>query len=204
MAQVYAFQISLPLIDTLPRNRQSNTLHFEHAIGGLQDAALQTMCQDLVGLYQTKYGNTSRELVCKAYDTDAVPNYPRAAVTVNPGVVWTQSSPPELALVLSYAANNRGNKSERGRMYLNPAIVAGATPPLLRPGTAVMTWALGWYTTANASLPDIGGVDWKFGVWSPTYKKFTQSQQAWVNDDWDIQRHRGLRETTRQTATREG
>ncbi len=204
MPQTYAFQISWPMIDTLPRNRQSNTLHFQHTIGSVADTNLQTMCADLIALYQTKYGPTNRELVCKAYDVDAVPNYPRAAVTVNPGVVWTQTSPTELALVLSYAANNRGNKSERGRMYLNPAMVTGATPPLLRPGSTVMTWALGWYTTANASLPDIGGVDWQFGVWSPTYQKFTQSQQAWVNDDWDVQRRRGLRETTRQTATREG
>lgn len=204
MPQTYAFQISWPVTDTLPRNRESNTLHFQHVIGSVADTVLNTMCADLVALYQTKYGNTARELVCKAYDTDAVPNYPRAAVTVNPGVVWNQTSPREIALVLSFAASNRGNKSERGRIYLNPAMVTGATPPLLRPAQPILDWALGWYSTSNASFPDIGGVDWQFGVWSPTYKKFTQSQQAWVNDDWDVQRRRGLRETTRVTSTREG
>jgi len=63
---------------------------------------------------------------------------------------------------------------------------------------------LSWYTLPNESFPDIGGVDWKFGVWSKTYKHFTQTTQAWVNDEWDIQRRRGLRETTRVQAIREG
>ena len=67
-----------------------------------------------------------------------------------------------------------------------------------------MAWAIDWMDTPNASFPDLGGVDWKFGVWSPTYKTFTQMQQAWCNDDWDIQRRRGLRENTRQSVTREG
>jgi len=204
MATAYAFQISMPVSDTLPRNRISNTVHFEHITGSQSDGQLESMCQDLVEMYQARYGNTTKEIVCKAYDTDAKPNYPRAEVIVNVGQFWTQTTPREIALVLSFCAEHRGNKSERGRVYLNPAMSATATGAPLRPTAGQLTWALDFYTVPNASFPDIGGVDWKFGVWSPTYKKFTQSQQAWVNDDWDIQRRRGLRETTRATASREG
>jgi hypothetical protein len=90
-------------------------------------------------------------------------------------------------------------------MYLAPGIASvGLMDVALRPSQAQLDWALAFYTESNNSLPDLGGVDWKFGVWSKMAGKFTQTQQAWVNDDWDIQRRRGLRETTRVTATREG
>ena len=204
MATTYAFQVSMPVTDTLPRNRISNTIHLEHVTGGLNDGALESMCSDIVAMYQAKYGNAANEVLCKAYDTDAKPNYPRAEVVVNVGVPWTVNVPREVALVLSFAADHRGNKSERGRIYLMPSLVAGMNTLGLRPSQQQLDWALGWYSTANESLPDLGGVDWKFGVWSSTYKRFTQSQQAWVNDDWDTQRRRGLRETTRVQAVREG
>ena len=204
MATVYAFQISMPVTDTLPRNRISNTVHLQHVTGGLDDAALEDICADIVAMYQTNYANPNAEIRCKCYDTDAKPNYPRAEVVVNNAVVWTQDTPREIALVLSFAGEHRGNKSERGRIYLNPAMTPSLTPPKLRPDAVAMDWALQWYATPNSSFPDIGGIDWKFGVLSKRYGTFTQAQQAWVNDDWDVQRRRGLREVTRRTSTREG
>jgi hypothetical protein len=204
MATTYAFQISMPLSSTLPRDRISNTVHLEHVVGGLLDTDLEGMCQDIVAMYQFHYGNAAKEIQCKAYDVDAVPNYPRADVVVNPGVIWTTTMPHEICLCLSYCADHRGNKQERGRIYLQPALVGALSVTSERPSQGVMDWALAFYTTSNNSFPDLGGVDWKFGVWSRTYKDFTQSKQAWVNDEWDVQRRRGLRETTRVTATREG
>jgi len=202
--QTYAFQISMPINDTLPRNRISNTIHLQHVVGSLFDTDLQAMTDDIVGMYQARYHNTTGEIVCKAYDTDAKPNYPRAATEVNVGTAWGCSAPREVCLVLSFAGDHRGNKSERGRVYLQNTLDASVWALGLRPATTQLQWALDFYTKPNQSFPDLGGVDWKFGVWSPTYKKFTQSTQAWVNDDWDTQRRRGLRETTRLQAQREG
>jgi len=204
MPQTYKFQVSMPVNDTLPRNRISNTVHFQHVVGSLLDTDLENMCADLVALWQTRYGLGPGEVMCKAYDTDAKPNYPRASVVVNANVPWIQSTPREVALCLSFAGEHRGNKSERGRIYLDPGAAVGLAQIGLRPDPQHLQWALAWYDLSNESLPDIGGVDWKFGIWSPTYQKFTQSQQAWVNDDWDTMRSRGLRETTRVTSTREG
>lgn len=204
MATTYAFQITMPVDDTLPRNRIANTVHLEHVTGGIFDTDLEAICADIAEMYQSHYLDATKEVQVKAYDTDAVPNYPRASVVVNAGVPWQCSSPREIALCMSFAANNRGNKSERGRIYLMPSLVAGQNLLGNRPAPGQITWALNFYTSPNNSFPDIGGVDWKFGVWSPTYKRFTQSQQAWVNDDWDVQRRRGLRESTRQNAIREG
>lgn len=204
MAQVYKFQISQPVMDTLPRNRITNTVHFQHVTGGLDDAALTTICQDIAAMWNTRYGAAAHEIQVKAYDVDAVPNYPRATVTINAGSVWTTNSPPEIALCLSFAGTNRGNKRERGRIYLMPQISSTAGGATFRPSTASMNWALDFYKVPNASLPDIGGIDWKFGIWSKVGQSFTQAQQAWVNDDWDHVRKRSTRETTRVTATREG
>lgn len=204
MPQTYGFQVSWPVTDLAPRNRFVNHFHMEHVAGSLLNTDLESMCADIVALWQARYGNASHEVTAKAYDTDAVPNYPRAEVTVNAGSAWGCTHPREIALCCSFAGTNRGNKNERGRMYTAPILLTGVATDLSRPSLAVMTWALEWFSKSNESLPDLGGVDWKFGIWSRNLKHFTQAQQAWVDDEWDTQRSRGLRETTRLTSTREG
>jgi len=204
MATTYAFQVSLPVETLLPRDRFVSKFHMEHVTGAIVDTDLQNMCNDIAALWQTRLANATHEVDVKAYDTDAVPNYPRAHTVVNSGSVWPLLKPREIALCLSYAGPNRGNKNERGRMYLYPQLVAALDNLTQRPTTPQLTWALEWYSKPNESFPDLGGVDWKFGVWSRTLKKFRQTTQAWVNDDWDVQRRRGLRESTRQSINRDG
>src|SRR4051794_26043413 len=125
MASVYKFQISMPVTDTLPRNRVTNVIHMQHVTGGLDDAALESMCADICAMYQARYVVAGKEVQCKAYDTDAVPNYPRATVTVNASMPWNANYPREVALCLSFSGDNRGNKSERGRIYLMPSLNNG-------------------------------------------------------------------------------
>jgi len=205
VATTYKFQVSMPVTDVLPRNRMVNVFHMEHVTGGLDDAALEDICSDVAAMYQTRYNGAAGEIQVKAYDVGAVPNYPRADVIVNSGVAWQTSYPREIGIVLSFAGANRGNRRERGRLYLEPGIsTTGLSTAAVRPNQAVLDWALLFYTDPNASFPDLGGIDWKFGVYSRVAQDFTQSQQAWVNDDWDVQRRRGLRESTRVMAQREG
>jgi hypothetical protein len=176
----------------------------EHVTGGLVDTDFEDICGDIALLWQTRYGNLTHEVDVRVYDTDAVPNYPRAHVIVNPGVLWPINNPREVALCLSYAGENRGNKNERGRMYFMPGLNTSMNNYISRPTDPQIAWVLEWYSKPNESLPDLGGVDWKFGVYSKTLKKFTQTQQAWCDDEWDTQRRRGLRESKRVTAVREG
>jgi hypothetical protein len=204
MPQTYKFAISMPVTDTLARNRVMNVVHFQHILGSLVDTDLESMCADLVELWKVRYFTSNKEITCRAYDVDAVPNYPRAEVTINGGQAWTASWPREVALCLSFAGPRRGVKHERGRIYLCPAISSAFATLGVRPTTGQLDWALDFYDTSNASLPDIGGVDWQFGIWSGKYQRFTKAEQAWVNDDWDTQRRRGLRETTRVSSVREG
>jgi hypothetical protein len=204
MAQTYAFQISMPVTDLLPRNRMVNRIHMQHVVGGLLDTDLKGITDALAQLYQTRYQVATKEVDVRAYDTDAAPNYPRATTIVNAGQAWTLGAVREVALCLSYSGPNRGNKNERGRIYLCPGLHPGFSNYSLRPDTTQMTWASEWYTKSNESFPDIGGVDWKFGVWSKLHQTFRQTTQWWVNDDWDIQRRRGLRESTRLSGQRDG
>jgi hypothetical protein len=204
VANEFRYTISQPVSTALPRDRITNTVHFQHVTGGIVQTDHEQMCSDLIAMYQAHYGNLTHEVQCKAYDVGPVPNYPLADVVVNAGSIWPNNHPREVAICLSFAGTHRGNKSERGRIYLMPGINTNLSIDAERPSTAVMDWALAFYTQSNQSFPDIGGPDWKFGIWSRTYNKFTQSQQAWCNDDWDHVSRRSLRESTRVSANREG
>lgn len=204
MPATYKYTITMPVSTALPRDMITNTVHFEHVTGSITPTDHETMCADIAAMYQSHYGNATHEVKVTAYDTGPVPNYPLASVVVNAGSIWPNNHPRELAICLSYAGQHRGNKNERGRIYLMPGINTTLSIDAERPSTAVQNWALGFYTTSNSSFPDIGGPDWKFGVWSRTLQKFTQTQQAWVNDDWDHVSRRSLRESSRVSANREG
>jgi hypothetical protein len=204
MPQTYAFQVSLPVSSLLARDRIVNRFHMQHVAGGLLGPELEAMCGSIAALWQTRYNHADKEVDVRCYDTDAVPNYPRAHVILDAGAIWAIDRPREVALVLSYSGENRGNRNERGRMYLCPALNSAMNNYVERPTPGQLQWVLDWYTKANESLPDLGGVDWKFGVYSKTRDSFKQTTQCWVNDDWDVQRRRGLRESTRLTAQREG
>jgi hypothetical protein len=204
MAQTYAFQISLPVSTTLPRDRYTNVVHLEHVSGGVVDTDLQGMCEDILEMYQVRYQHADHEIVVKAYDVDAVPNYPRATASVNIGSVWQHSYPHEIALCLSWHGGYAGNKNERGRIYLMPGLAGTPGLNFERPSDTTLQWALDFYMAPNASFPDLGGIDWKFGTWSKTRQSFKQAQVAWVDDEWDTMRSRGMRATKRVTSTREG
>jgi hypothetical protein len=205
VASEYKFTVSMPWNSALPRDRITNTFVMQHVTGGIDNSALKSMTDDIAAMYQKRYHDATKEIVVKAYDNDAKPNLPRATTSVNSGVLWTRDMPHEVALCLSFAGSYRGDRRGRGRLYLAPQLdtAVGSTLPQ-RPTTGVMDWALDFYRVPNESFPDLGGIDWKFGIWSRVGQHFTQAQQAWVDDEWDTQRSRGLRETTRVSATREG
>lgn len=204
---VYRFQVSYPVHSLLPRDYFTNTFHMDHVGGVAVPTDLDGMCDDINELWQTRLGATGREVRTKAYAVPhTVPSPPLADRVLSAGVIWTPLSNCEPALCLSFAGN-ASSPRERGRMYFSTGMArttgVGTTHDV-RPTTAQQDWVLAWYDTSGSSLPDLGGVDWKFGVWSPTNSSFVQAQKAWVDDEWDVVRSRGLRESTRRTSVREG
>lgn len=189
----------------LPRDLIVNNLHFQTVDVAEGTTDYKALATALVDLWQAKYGSVQVQVTCGVYDVGPPPNFPIEKVTKGTTYLGTNAGPREVALCLSFA-RNQAIPSERGRIYLMPGARTGFAGWSigLRPTQAQMDWALGFYSTANQSLPDIGGVDIKFGIYSPTTGAFTQASQAWVDDEWDTVRRRGLRATTRSKSVREG
>jgi hypothetical protein len=201
---VYKFTIAMAVDSMLPRDYMTNTIHMEHVGGIALDTDLDGVCDDLVDLYQYQIGGTPHEVRCKAYDMSAPPNYPLANVVKSAGTPYTSSLPREIAICLSFA-RNKSNPRERGRIYIPACFGAVAGLGIAqRPGSTARTNVLKYYSEANHSFPDIGGIDWKFGVWSPTNNAFYQTTQAWVDDEYDTVRSRGLRPEARTVSVRDG
>lgn len=207
MPQTYKFQITMPQVSTLPRDVISHTFHMQHSVGGLLSTDLDSVCQASAELFQKHYGGLAggHKVTCKVYEMGAAPQIPKSEKTVGT-LSWPANCPREIALCLSFA--KRANvPRERGRLFMSVGAYLGS--PLVsvtteRPNATLLSRVAGLYHTANESLPDLGGIDWKFGVWSPTNSAFYQTSQAWVDDEWDTVRSRGVRPTTRVNSVREG
>jgi hypothetical protein len=107
--------------------------------------------------------------------------------------------PREVALCLSFRGAENVPR-QRGRIFCGP--VNAQTE---RPADAIRTICLSLAT----GLANIGGtnVDWcvfsraSVGPTGGLADAFHPVKQAWVDDEWDTQRSRGLRATTRSTLT---
>jgi len=128
----------------------------------------------------------------KVYDAQkAPPNYP-LAMAEQTGTPPSTGAPREVCLVLSYYSTfNR--KSYRGRLYLPLTLFGGAMG--LRPSSAQQNAVLAFAGVLKTNLPAQHN-------WVVYSKKLNQSNGVtdyWCDDEWDIQRSRGMRGTTRVT-----
>jgi hypothetical protein len=186
-------QVEIAADTLLPRDRIINVLHFneDEPIGpDLTD--WEGYADDIKGVYQTLIG-TTREVRIKVYNMeDAPPRVPRVDKTYNTGLSPDSGLPRELALCLSFRGE-QNRARQRGRIYF-PAFILGneaGVRPTLAKQQAVRGLATGF---AN-----IGGADVDWCVFSPTSNALHPVKEAWVDDEWDIQRRRGLRPTSRIT-----
>jgi hypothetical protein len=131
----------------------------------------------------------------------AAPHPPLATATFGTAGNFISSvGPREVALALSYYAGFN-QKRFRGRLFIphawlnqNQSSPLGA--PGVRPTGGAQTAAANFYTQVLKSV-DASGVEWV--VASHVDKAARVATQYWVNDEWDIQRRRGFRETARIT-----
>lgn len=175
-----------------------------------------------VGQWLAHYLRTGATPTVKAYDADA-PGSPLATSTWAGGITTgldSNSLPAEVALCLSFqglplaateapddadadSAPERPQSRRRGRVYIGPLSpsCAGGNPS--RPQSGVINSLLkmakflrnptsGTLTAVNAewgviSRAGVGGLG------------FTSVDQAWVDDEFDTQRRRGLKATSRTT-----
>lgn len=117
----------------------------------------------------------------------------------------TNTLPHELAICLSFQANKLSGLVQarrRGRIYLGPWGNSANDPSTGRPANALqtaLTTGINDFKTALGGIPDV-----KWAVYSPTQAAIEQGDMAfvgngWVDDEWDIQRRRGIVASKRNT-----
>lgn len=186
---LHRYTISAQVDSALPRDRIVNTLYFDHT-GALED--LDAFCNALAQVFVDGWYNTASEIVVKAYDVGSAPNYPVGEAKKNAGATGTSAGPREVAICLSYY-RERNSPRRRGRIYLPNY---GTTPfTQVRPPLATRTKAL----DLAQDFRDVGGVDVDWCQYSPTDGTHGGVTDAYVDDEWDTVRSRGMKPTTRST-----
>jgi len=108
--------------------------------------------------------------------------------------------PAEVTLCISYANDSDTTvsaKRRRGRIYLSGFSEASNTAG--RPISAVLTGLSDAYRDYVEAANLLSGVT--ACVWSRANGALYPIERVWVDNEWDIQRRRGRRYTTRNTFT---
>lgn len=192
---IYRLQCSFGADTAFPRDRITITPHFKVTISPNP----QALCDDLAAALST-YTAANREVVVKAYDAELVPRSgpPVGQKTLNAGLTPASPGIREVALCLSYYADNNVPR-RRGRLYIPAMFLATGTLPV-RP-TQAHRDSLGQFVTMFKNL---GGVDTDWVVWSRADHQAHTITNWFADDEWDSQRRRGLRPTTRSVGTLTG
>jgi len=182
----YRAAIAFPADTALPRDEMQITPHYT---GDNPDALAQALKANLIA------HNTvgAKPFTITIYDAlKAPPSYP-LAVAEQTGTVPNTGAPREVTLCLSYYSGfNR--PSYRGRLYLPHTLIGGTLGT--RPSGAQMQACLDFAQVLSQGLPTAH----RWGVFSRKLKQCFTIGHAWVDDEWDIQRSRGMRGTTRLEA----
>lgn len=186
----FNIQVSMAADTVLPRDRIVNVWHFDRPTF---PEAPDRLCEDMAVIYDTKMamGPGRHEYDVRLYEETQV-GPPKGRHVLNPGIATASLWPREVALCLSFRGA-QNIPSQRGRIYLSPGHMTQASPAV-RPTDALMTKVLG---IADA-VSGLGGLDVDWGVYSPTRQTFTRAEVAWVDDEFDTVRSRGMRATTRK------
>jgi len=140
--------------------------------------------------------NTNQVQV-KAYDVSRPkPNYPVYERLDNGGIAGPASGIREPAMCLSFYAG-QNIKRRRGRLYLPVFILQASNSYGVRPQQAMLDKVAALVPILTA----LGGVDVDWSVWSSVDGQARAVTNWWIDNEWDTQRRRGLRGTTRTEGT---
>jgi hypothetical protein len=197
-----AAQTKVQADSAFPRDGIVMTSHFNtqldllNPVGGTD---WQSLATDINTAFKTVLGNfAGYEFSTKLYDLDdAKPRPVQAQATLNTGAAGTAGTPREVALCLSFYAE-RNLPRQRGRIYVPSFLAGGAIG--VRPSATQQTRLL---DLADA-LSGIGGSNVDWCVFSRTDNVHRKVTQAYVDDEWDTVRSRGLRPTSRASRAQSG
>jgi hypothetical protein len=185
---IFRTHISFPFDSAFPRDEITITPHFfgDNAQGLANALKANLIAFSSIGTIPFKI---------KVYDAEkAPPSYPLATAE-QVGSPTTSTAPREVALCLSYYSTyNR--PSYRGRLYLPHHIIGGGAVGA-RPTTVQRDTALAFKNVLANGLP--ASHNWV--VYSRKLQKSFGVSNAWVDDEWDTVRSRGLKGTARTLGT---
>jgi hypothetical protein len=201
-------QISFGADSALPRDRFVITPHFrvtdiDPAPGGPDAQALADDLRDGIAGIIAVTPTPSREVIVKLYDAEHVstpgsPGFPLAEASSALNVYPASGIPRELAVCLSFY-NERNLPRRRGRLYIPLALLIGTSVSGSRPSAGTRD-AVGLFVPVFTGL---GGANVDWGIWSRADRVFRPATHWYVDDEYDVQRRRGLRATTRTVGTTE-
>jgi hypothetical protein len=185
---IYLAKIAFQLDTALPRDAVAiNPCYFGDNAQGLANA-LKT------NLIAAGPVGPTVPFTIKVYDAQkAPPSYPLATAS-QAGAPYSTGTMREAALCLSYYST-MNIPGQRGRVYIPAVFVGGSLG--LRPTSTQMNNALAWHGYLGKGLPAAHNLV----VYSRKHGQSYGVDHLWVNDEWDVMRSRGLRETTRVLAT---
>jgi hypothetical protein len=195
---LYRFQVSGRRPSGLPINDDVNVLFYE--IGASDFNGRSAICDEILSKYESRLNVvlSNSEWECNAYAmADPLPRPVVGRATRNFGGVG-EGGPPEVALCLSYYAV-RNLKRLRGRIYVGPFLATTISERI--PNASLLGRVLG-FGQDLASIGESALVpDSEWVIYSPTDNVARNITNIWVDNEWDTQRRRGVKASTRQTAT---
>lgn len=192
-------QIGIQLDSAFPRDEMVITPHF--LIRQVPFSAdFDQLANDLAVGYETWHGRTTQTRV-KIYDAqEDAPNFPKATKTRQTGVTAVSEVPRDVAVCLSYYSETN-IPTRRGRLFLPAAAwMTGPSSLTGRPSAGVR----GKAQELVSLFSGLGGIDVDWCVYSRKKDAAYTISNWWVDDEWDTQRSRGLRATTRTSGTTSG
>ena len=195
----YRFQMSLVPSDSLARNRVMQTFFLDQDGDPWLPANAEALADDALALWRTNsdFLTPFPTIECRVYNVaDAQPREPLTIRTTTYTSTPAAPGPREVALCLSYYAD-RNLPTRRGRMYFGP-FTKGQMDE--RPSETLRD-RLG---AIAAGISGLGGINVQWVQHSRKLGHFENVSHWWVDDEWDTQRRRGLRATTRARGTVSG
>jgi hypothetical protein len=159
-------------------------------------SAPQTLANDLAAVIDG-FTLGSQQVRVRMYDVHGgKPNYPKGEKIIGANLAPASTTLREVAVCLSFYSSQNAPK-RRGRLYVPYGWLTVGNSVDLRPTNAIRSTVGG----LASQLGGLGGIDVDWVVYSETDDAAHSVTDWWVDDEWDIQRRRGLLATTRLKGT---
>lgn len=186
-------QVAVWFDSLAPRDAMMINPTFKDVSGSV---SYDSLANDLATAVNTKL-IVKNQIRVRIYNLDEEkPRYAKAEKILNTGVAGARTNMGELAVCLSfYASQNIPRR--RGRVYIPLPWIYSSASAGPRPSGTNISDAKAFATI----FADLGGIDVDWTVYSERNGSSNPVTNYWVDDEWDVQRRRGLKATTRSQGT---